>query len=252
MLRTIHTLIVIPIIAVLFLIISCFTLISYGMLHLLRQKHAALRVLKSGGKTLSRVIIRGMGGKVHIKGLEKLPPESSKICIISNHQSYIDIPLLVGYFPLWGGFIAKEELRKIPILRQWMDSMGCVYIRRGNARSSVKMILDGVKRIEAGYPLIIFPEGTRSRSNKVKKFKEGSIKLATRAQAVIVPVTILNSYQLWEKDLRTKPTELYLILHDAIDTSAISGEEERQLPVRVQEIIAGKYEPSESEPAAGR
>ncbi len=236
--RFIYTVIVITYIMLLFAVITIAGLVPYTVLRLIGIRSAADRVLRRTGRFLARSIIKGMGGKVIPVGIEKIPADASKICIVSNHQSYIDIPLLVGYLPIWAGFIAKEELTKIPFLKQWMRSMGCVYIKRGNPRSSIKMILDGVKKIQSGCPLIIFPEGTRSRSNTVNSFKAGSLKLATRSKSLLVPITIQNTYQLWEEDNRIKRTNIYLIVHDPIDTELIDDEQEKQLPKQVEQTIA--------------
>ncbi len=236
--RLIHTIAALAFVIILFILTSLAGLITYSILRLLGMRTNAYKVLRGSGRFLSKGIVRGMSGRVNTIGLDKIPADARRICIVSNHQSFFDIPLLVGYLPIWAGFIAKEELRRVPLLSQWMSSMECVYIRRGSARSSIKMILDGVKKIESGCPLIIFPEGTRSRSNNVNSFKTGSLKLATRSKSLLVPVTIQNTYQLWEEDNRVKPTDVYLVIHDPIDTSGITEEEEKLLPRRVEEIIS--------------
>lgn len=246
MVRLIGTVLVLLYLAVLFVAVSLTGFVSYGLLRLIGLREQAERVLRKNGRFLSRGIISALRGRVHMTGLEHLPREAGRICVISNHQSYMDIPLLVGHFPIWAGFIAKEELRKVPLLRQWMDSMGCVTIKRGSARSSVKMILDGVKRIESGTPLIMFPEGTRSRSNTINRFKEGSLKLATRSKATIIPVTIQNTYRLWEEDHRVKATDIYMTVHPAVDTAGLTEEQKHELPKKLQDIIAGAQISQES------
>lgn len=232
-------------ILILFFFVSLNAFIPYVLLRFLGKRRRADQILRSNGRFLSRRIIQGLGGKVSAEGLEKLPAGAERICIVSNHQSLIDVPLLVGYLPIQAGFIAKKELTSIPLLRQWMHAMGCVYIKRGNPRSSIKMILEGVKQIKSGNPLIIFPEGTRSRSNTVNPFKPGSLKLATRSKSLLIPVTIQNTYHLWEEDKLLHPSELHLTVHDPIDTAEFSEGEEKQLPKRVEQIISSAAQQSE-------
>lgn len=244
-LRMIHTALVVLYIMMLFFFVSLSAFVPYFLLRILGKRGRADQILRSNGRFLSRRIIQGFGGTVSAEGLEKFPADAERICIVSNHQSLIDIPLLVGYLPVWAGFIAKEELTGVPFLRQWMRAMGCVYIMRGNPRSSIKMILDGVKAIKSGNPLIIFPEGTRSRSNTVNPFKPGSLKLATRSKSLLIPVTIQNTYHLWEEEKLLHPSELLLIIHDPIDTAELGEGEEKLLPQRVEAIISSSAQQAE-------
>ncbi len=209
------------------------------VLFLLGFRHAADRILELNGRYLSRGIVISLGGVVHISGVEHLKAEGGRICLVSNHQSYVDIPLIVSYIPLLMGFVAKAELRRIPMLSSWMRALGCVYIDRTSARSSVKAIFDGVKTIKSGHPLVIFPEGTRSRSNGFGEFKPGSLKLATRAKAVILPVTIQNTYKLIEGRWTTKSLRIpiYLTIHPPIPTADLSDEDLKALPQRVYDTI---------------
>lgn len=239
MIRIIHTALALVAMALVFIFMSLVGLIGYGLLRLFGASAAADRHLRRSGRTLSRGLIVAMGGRVHLEGVEKIPTHTGSICVISNHQSLFDVPLLVGYVPIWAGFVAKEELKRAPLLRQWMRAMGCVFIKRGSARSSIKMILDGVEKLKQGSPLVVFPEGTRNPSNKVRPFKAGSLKLATRAKAIILPITIKNTHMLWAKDHRVARQDIYITIHDPIDTAALSSEEEKQLTRRVEQVIGG-------------
>jgi len=210
------------------------------ILRTLGLKKIAERYIRYNGEMLSRGIVVALGGYVTIKGLEHIPKNEKRLCFVSNHKSLVDIPLVVGYLPIPLGFIAKKELHNIPILRTWMDILGCVYIDRNDLRSQIKAILDGVSAIKAGRPQLIFPEGTRSKSESFGTFKPGSIKLATRAKAIILPLTINNTSLLLESKTRIRRQELELIIHEPIDTAKLSDAELKELPERVFSIIRGE------------
>lgn len=203
----------------------------------LGMRKIAERYIKFSGESLARGIVVSLGGHVTIKGLEHIPENEKKICIVSNHKSLVDIPLVVGYLPIRAGFIAKKELHKVPILRTWMDILGCVYMDRHDLRSQIKAILDGVNAIKSGKPQIIFPEGTRSRKEAFGTFKSGSIKLATRSKAVILPLTINNTSLLLESKKHVKRQEVEMIIHEPIYTAELNEAELKELPERVFSII---------------
>ena len=87
--------------------------------------------------------------------------------------------------------------------------------------------------------MIIFPEGTRSKSDTMGIFKNGSIKLATRAEATIVPVTISGSWHAWEENLRIEPADIKFTVHEAVPTKDLSAEERKSLGNRLSEVIKG-------------
>jgi 1-acyl-sn-glycerol-3-phosphate acyltransferase len=223
-----------------FLISMIFGIIPGTILRSLGLKKIADRYIRFSGVLLSRGIVVSLGGYVTVKGRENIPKDNMRLCFVSNHKSLTDIPLVVGYLPVPLGFIAKKELHRVPILRTWMDILGCVYIDRSDLRSQIKAILDGVSAIKAGHPQLIFPEGTRSKSESFGTFKPGSIKLATRAKAIILPLTINNTSFLLESKTRIRRQKLELIIHEPIDTSKLSDEELKDLPEKVFSIIKQK------------
>lgn len=190
----------------------------------------------------ARSMVRAAGGKVTITGKENIPGHNS-ICYVSNHQGGFDIPLIMGYISKTVGFIAKKELRYIPIMGTWMEDVGCVFINRSSFRDSIRVIKKGVKNIKQGYPMVIFPEGTRSRSNKMRPFKSGSLKLAIRSEAPIVPITIDGSYKLKEEHggLIT-PAKVKLTVHPAIDVNSLEDDDTKKLADRLWKIINSALE----------
>ncbi len=226
-----------------FLIIFCISLIlslllfvPYGFLVLFRRERLLKRYIKAITAGWSKLILLNSGASVEVTGEENLP-EAENLCFISNHQGYADIVLIFGYIKKTVGFIAKKELSRVPILGFWIKSVHCIFLDRKNIRDGLKRIQQGVENIKNGNPMVIFPEGTRSRGSEMGPFKRGSFKLAFRSDSVIVPLTINNTYKLYEETGRIRPTKIYLTIHPPIDTSALSQEERRELPEKLHSII---------------
>jgi 1-acyl-sn-glycerol-3-phosphate acyltransferase len=192
--------------------------------------------------TWGRNIVRVAGGKVTVAGLENIPQKNT-ICFIANHQGGFDIPLIFGYIPKTVGFIAKKELLYIPVFNVWMKVIHCIFINRSKRRDSVKVIQQGVEQIKQGFPMVIFPEGTRSRKNEMGPFKGGSLKLAVRSNALIVPITIDGSYKMREEHGGIiTPAYVKLTIHPVIDASTLQDEDTKELANRLWKIINSALE----------
>ena len=171
-----------------------------------------------------------------VHGLENLP-DHTNIIYIGNHQSYADIPFLMASLPTTVGFVAKKELSKVPILGMWMRAVNCVFIDRGHLRQAMRDLEKGIHEASNGYPMAIFPEGTRSRTAEMLPFKPGSILLAAKAGLTIVPVTINGTYKVYEEQRKIVSAELELTIHPYIDTKDMSDEEKKGLTERLWKTI---------------
>nr|WP_207754855.1 lysophospholipid acyltransferase family protein [Desulforadius tongensis] len=192
-------------------------------------------------KKWARSLIKHTGSTVEVYGLENIP--AGNVLFVSNHQGNFDIPLLIGYIDKPKGFIAKIELKKIPIISTWMRKINCVFIDRSNLRESMKAIIESVKLLKQGKSMVLFPEGTRSKSNKLGSFKPGGIKSAVKAQVPIVPVTINGSYRILEHNkFFIKPARIKIVISEPIYVNKLTKEERDNLPNRLREIIAANLD----------
>ncbi len=185
----------------------------------------------------SEKIIKHFQVDIEVKNPENLP-EKGPVVYVSNHQSYADILTLLNVVKHQVGFIAKEELQKIPVFSKWILRIRSLFIIRGDTRESLKTISEGAEMIKNGYSLIIFPEGTRSKGGEMASFKPGSLKLATKARATIIPLTINGSYRMYEETGKIKKnTKIEVIVHEPIDTAKMDRKEMADLSDRLEEII---------------
>ncbi|MCL2184790.1 MAG: 1-acyl-sn-glycerol-3-phosphate acyltransferase [Treponema sp.] len=180
-----------------------------------------------------------IGSKISVSGNENIPKKGG-VCFVSNHSGYFDIILLLAFSKRPFGFVAKKELLLLPFINFWIYMLGGLFIDRRNVRKALKTIGKGVKQIQAGGGMVIFPEGTRSRGRGLLPFHQGSLKLATKAEAIIIPVAIEGSYELFEKTYRIVSAPIKITFLEGIDTAALSNEERKvALSDRIHAAIKG-------------
>lgn len=172
---------------------SFVSIVVGGLLHLFRVKHGMQWVAKYFWPPVvlpllqSRVTIHGLG---HIK-------TGQSYLIMANHNSFIDIPVLFKSIPFYTYFIAKKELKKIPLLGWYIKASGMIFIDRQDKTKSIESIAQAGKLVENGKSVIIFPEGTKSKDGKIAPFKKGGFHLAEQAGVPILPVKIEGARKVW-------------------------------------------------------
>jgi 1-acyl-sn-glycerol-3-phosphate acyltransferase len=185
----------------------------------------------------SRMLIWCTGNRPEVLGRENIPRKGG-LCIVSNHDSIFDILLLLAYTGRPIGFITKKELLLIPLLNVLVSVLGGLYIDRKNIRSAVRTINKGIERIKAGGCMLIFPEGHRSMGRGLLPFHSGSLKLATQAEAPIVPVALAGTYRVFEKNHRVEAAPLRVVFGKPINTADIPAADRKQiLSDRVYAVI---------------
>lgn len=141
------------------------------------------------------------GAKVIVRGEENIPKDSAAL-FVGNHRSYFDIVFSYTHFPGITGYVAKKEMLRYPLLKNWMRNIHCLFLDRKNIKEGLKTILAGVEEVKNGVSLCIFPEGTRNKVNDTfLPFHDGSFKIAERGGVPVVPMTILNCADVFEDHL---------------------------------------------------
>ncbi len=186
-----------------------------------------------------RVILFLAGTKLVVKGIENIPDET--VLYVGNHRSYFDIVVLYTIVSGLTGFVAKVEMKKIPLLNIWMGYMNCLFLDRNDIRQGLKTILQGIELMKSGISMCIFPEGTRNKNQdecELMPFKEGSLKLAEKSGAPIVPVAIHRADYCFEKSKpRIKKNTVTVEFGDPVFVSELDKEERKFLGAKVRENI---------------
>ncbi|TCK98481.1 1-acyl-sn-glycerol-3-phosphate acyltransferase [Natranaerovirga hydrolytica] len=221
----------------LYQIMSLSFLLKYKVLVKMKKEEEAKKYLFKVTSRWARYMIKTTGSKVNVTGINNIP-EDEAVLFVSNHQGNFDIPLLLGYIPRNIGFVAKVELQKVPIVSTWMKLINCVFINRKDTRQSLEAIINGIKYLKKGHSMVLFPEGTRSKGDKVNDFKAGSMKMALKSKVKVIPVTIDGSYKMLEKNGRITKTTVNIVIHQPIETASLTKEEEKELHNNLKTIIS--------------
>ncbi len=145
------------------------------------------------------------GFKMTVKGVENIP-ENKHFILISNHQSHMDIVVLLKALKTKLSFISKKELLAVPILGWDIHLLGHVAIDRSNPKTSLLELARVEKLIEKGLSVVLFPEGTRSLDGELGDFKKGAFMMAANTGVSVLPCTIVGTGTILNKrSLMMKP-----------------------------------------------
>lgn len=130
-------------------------------------------------------------------GLENLPQENGYL-ITPNHQGLFDIVAVFKTHDKTAKFVLKKELASTILIKDVVKTLDYYALDRSNIRDGAKMVKNVSKEIEAGMNYVIYPEGTRSQQgNKIGEFKGGTFKIALKSHCPIVPVAMIDCYQVF-------------------------------------------------------
>jgi len=196
-------------------------------------------ILKASSFWANR-ICKKLDVKIIVEGEQNFP--EGPLVIVSNHQSYADIPIILASIPSRQiGFVAKQSLRNMPFYGKWIEEIRSIFLKRDDVKSSLKSIEEGITLLKNGFSLAIFPEGTRSKGDQMGAFKKGGLRLATKSGAPIVPISLSGSWKIMEATGKaTKHVSVRLFIHDPIHTAGLSKQEINDLSNKVESIISRK------------
>ena len=208
---------------------------KYFFINLIKGEEAAIEYAFKTTKLWGKFTTKIVGMDVEIHGEENIPNEA--VVFMGNHTSILDVAVLLAKLKRNVGFIAKKEMKKVPVFSFWIEKNKSLFLDREDAREGIKVINKGVEQIKEGISMVIFPEGTRGNGDEVAEFKKGSMKLATKAKAPIVPMAISGTYACFEKNRRFTPGKVIISYGKPIYTEEISREELKDLNVKVREEV---------------
>ena len=146
----------------------------------------------------AKVILWISGVQGEVVGREKIDPTKTYI-FMCNHQSFVDIFVLLANIPKDFKFIMKKELMRIPILGLTMRRAGYMEIERDDPRESIRQLSKAIENIKSGVSVLIFPEGTRSPDGKLLPFKKGGFYIAIRSGCDVIPLYIQGTHLIGPK-----------------------------------------------------
>lgn len=203
--------------------------------------------------TVGPLFARGMAWFCHIpftlEGWEQMPEEIREgrqpVIFMSNHGSLMDPPVLIAALPVPAVYLAKKELKYMPFIGWACWAAGVIFIDRGDRERSIRSIHDAALQIRGGKSVVIFPEGTRSRTGQMLPFKKGGFALALDAGVPIVPMASVGGFQTLPPDgLKFKPGRYLLRVGEPVhpsdhpDRDSLLKEVQHRIEVLVAEAKA--------------
>jgi len=204
-----------------------------GVLTLGRLSH---RVVEIWAPIWGRGMLAIGGVRLSVRGREHLEPRRSRVMVM-NHSSFLDMQAAGAFCPPGAMALVKKEFAWIPLLGMAMWATGQVFVDRRNhdrARRSVGRLERALR--EHVRTVLIFPEGTRSRTGELLPFKLGALRVARDTGVPLIPAVLHGAYALQRPDeWLPRPGELVLELHPEISPA---GWTEDELPARAEELRA--------------
>ncbi|BDU77498.1 lysophospholipid acyltransferase family protein [Mesoterricola sediminis] len=187
----------------------------------------------------SRSVFGFFGMHNVVLGWEALPEEIREqrqpVVFMANHESILDPPVLMGALPIPAVYISKKELKwMVPV--GWAAAMGgTIFIDRSNREKAVASIAEAARQIRGGKSVVIFPEGTRTRTGDLLPFKKGGFALAQDAGTPIVPLGIGGAYTMLPPgSLLVRPCTYVIAVGAPVDPAAYDNREELMAEVRAR------------------
>jgi 1-acyl-sn-glycerol-3-phosphate acyltransferase len=170
---------------------ASFGVVSFVISLFDRKPPRQLRVARAWARSLLQIT----GVKLTVEGLDRIQPGGNYV-FVSNHVSYMDIPVVLGTIPEEFLFLAKSGLFKIPFLGTHLKTAGHVSVPQEDPRSSIKTLQRTAALLHDGRSTLVFPEGGRSETGELQEFKDGAAFLAIRAQIPLVPMAMIGMRQI--------------------------------------------------------
>ncbi len=155
---------------------------------------------------------------INFKIIKKGEANEEAKLILVNHQSLLDIVSLEAIYPKDLCWIAKKEIRDIPLFGHILKAPKMIVIDRKDRRSLVKMVKVAKERLKDGRVIAIFPEGTRGRGKKLLKFQSGAKYLAEKLDLKVQPIVVLNTRNILDsQNFRAHSGEVIVKYLDLVD-----------------------------------
>lgn len=196
------------------------------------------------GRVWGRSILAVSGIRVAVTGVERIAVDQPCI-FMANHQSNLDIPVLLGHLPVQFRWLAKAELFRIPVFGQAMRGAGYISIDRADRQSAFESLRQATEKIRSGLSILIFPEGTRSLDGSLKPFKKGGFVMAITAGVPIVPVAVRGTYSIMPKNTwLIRPKDVTVVIGEPLSTAGFTLDSKETLMEAVRNAISRGLAPA--------
>ena len=195
---------------------------------LFRVPQGPLSIYARSVRLWARTITRAAGVKVVVHGGSRLHQPSGSV-FVANHVSWFDIFALASQVP-WCSFVAKAELRRIPLFGFAAECAGIVFLDRENRKQAFESYKVAAKEVQRGRAIIVCPEGTRGRDYHLRPFKKGPFVLAIASQTPIIPTVVHGAIEVMPKgSFMIRPGTIELHFLEPLPTAGYDYEHRAEL-----------------------
>ncbi|MGZ4817786.1 MAG: lysophospholipid acyltransferase family protein, partial [Terriglobales bacterium] len=154
----------------------------------------------------------------------------------------LDIPLLYEHLPFQFRIMAKKELFRYPFMGWHLRRSGQIPVDASSAAASMRSLMKAVRSLQAGMPLVVFPEGGRSPNGQIQPFMSGAFYIAIKAGVDVVPMALVGTYEVLPMNsFHIRPGPMELVVGDPISTAEYGLRDMDTLAARVQKAIEDLY-----------
>jgi 1-acyl-sn-glycerol-3-phosphate acyltransferase len=184
------------------------------------------------------------GVKLQVHGWEDLPEdirrEKQPVIFMSNHESNLDPPVLITAIPVPAVYISKKELKWVPLVGWAAGLGGTIFLDRGNRERAIHSIREAAAQIRGGKTVVMFPEGTRTRTGKLGPFKKGGFAMALDAGVPIVPLATVGGFRtLPPGSFRLRPGRYTILFGQPVDPKGFRDRESlmKEVESRIRSLV---------------
>lgn len=173
-----------------------------------------------------------------VEGAENLQPGQSYV-FVANHSSMFDAWIVYGWLPVVFKWIMKASLRKVPFVGTACKAAGHIFIERGASHQALQSLEEAKSRLVNGVSVVIFPEGTRSKTGEVGQFKRGAFQIAFDMGLPVVPISLSGLYDVLPKGkwLVHPGRNVSMTIGKPIDLSIYAPDEHAQAILDVRDLV---------------
>jgi 1-acyl-sn-glycerol-3-phosphate acyltransferase len=189
----------------------------------------------------SNLLFLCAGTKFVGEGLENITKPDTAL-YIGNHRSMLDVAFMLRHIDKPAICMGKKSVSKWPVISWWMKAQDTVFFNRNSPREGMKAVKAAIAFLKSGKSVIIFPEGTRTKTSDMLPFKKGSVRMAQKANVPIVPMAIKGTDDVFENNgFNLKKHTVHYKIGEPINLDDVVLEEGQSYSEYIRKIIQEMY-----------
>lgn len=176
---------------------------------------------------------------VHVRGRKHIERGKSYV-FVANHQGAFDIFMIYGFLGVPIKWVMKAGLEKIPFVGAACRAAGFIFVDNSSSKAAARSVREAERALKSGASIAIFPEGSRTKTGRLGRFKKGAYQMAADQHLPIIPITLNGPFDvlpIGSLNLHRRPMEM--VIHEAIPAESMAPSHEglQQMANRTREII---------------